>query len=110
VTDERLRDEKIRSVNRQDVSLEYVDPGEERGLLEQAWAGGVVLDYVPVTSKEDLGESEVLRRVVLFTARGLCVARGLDPVRRSIPRPFRDIASSWTSSTVGESTETGAAC
>jgi hypothetical protein len=79
MTDERLRDEKIRSVNRQDVSLEYVDPGEARGLLEQAWAGGVVLDYVPVTSEEDLSESEVLRRVVLFTARGLCVARGLDP-------------------------------
>ena len=28
----------------------YVDPGEARGLLEQAWAGSVVLDYVPVTS------------------------------------------------------------
>ena len=39
----------------------------------------MVLDYVPLTSEEDLGESEVLRRVVLFTARGLCVARGLDP-------------------------------
>jgi hypothetical protein len=48
-------------------------------LLEQAWAGGVVLDYVPVTSEEDLGDGETLRRVVLFTARGLCVARGLDP-------------------------------
>jgi hypothetical protein len=59
--------------------LEFLDPGEAPGLLEQAWAGGVVLDYVPLTSEEDLGESEVLRRVVLFTARGLCVARGLDP-------------------------------
>jgi hypothetical protein len=59
--------------------LEYLDPGEARGLLEQAWAGGVVLDYVPVTSEEDLGDGEILRRVALFTARGLCVARGLDP-------------------------------
>ena len=56
-----------------------MDPGEARSLLEQAWAGGVVLDYVPVTSDEDLGDGEVLRRVVLFTARGLCVVRGLDP-------------------------------
>jgi hypothetical protein len=59
--------------------LEYIDPGEARGLLEQAWAGGVVLDYVPLISEEDLGDGEVLRRVVLFTARGLCVARGVDP-------------------------------
>jgi hypothetical protein len=59
--------------------LEFLDPGEARGYLEQASAGGVVLDYVPLTSEEDLGDSEVLRRVVLFTARGLCVARGLDP-------------------------------
>jgi hypothetical protein len=59
--------------------LEYVDPGEARGLLEEAWAGGVVLDYVPVISEEDLGDVEILRRVVLFTARGLCVVRGLDP-------------------------------
>ena len=61
------------------IPLEFVDPGEARSLLEQAWAGGVVLDYVPVTSEEDLGDGEVLRRVVLFTARGLCVVRGLDP-------------------------------
>lgn len=59
--------------------MEYVDPGEARGLLEQAWAGGVVLDYVPVISEEDLGDGEILRRVVLFTAQGLCVVRGLDP-------------------------------
>jgi hypothetical protein len=59
--------------------LEFLDPGEARDLLEQAWAGGVVLDYVPVRSQEDLGDGEVLRRVVLFTARGLCVVRGLDP-------------------------------
>jgi hypothetical protein len=89
--------------------LEYVDPGEARGLLEQAWAGGVVLDYVPVISEEDLGDGEILRRVVLFTAQGLCVARGLDRVQRSIPHPFRVIASPWTSSTVGGSTERGAA-
>jgi hypothetical protein len=60
-------------------SLEFVDPGEARSLLEQARAGGVVLDYVPVTSDEDLGDGEVLRRIVLFTARGLCVAYGLNP-------------------------------
>ena len=60
-------------------NLEFVDPGEARSLLEQAWGGGMVLDYVPVTSEEDLGDGEVLRRVVLFTARGLCVVRGLDP-------------------------------
>ena len=59
--------------------MEFVDPCEAGGLVEQAWAGGVVLDYVPVTSEEDLGDGEVLRRVVLFTARGLCVVRGLDP-------------------------------
>jgi hypothetical protein len=59
--------------------LEYLDPGDARGLLEQAWAGGVVLDYIPVTSEEDLGDGVTLRRVVLFTARGICVVRGLDP-------------------------------
>jgi hypothetical protein len=32
-----------------------------------------------VTSDEDLGDGEILRRVALFTARGLCVVRGLDP-------------------------------
>ena len=59
--------------------MECLDPGEARGLLEQAWAGGVVLDYVPVASEEDLGDGKILRRVALFTARGLCVVRGLDP-------------------------------
>jgi hypothetical protein len=62
-----------------DVSLEFVDPGDARGLLKQARAGGVVLDYVPVTCDEDLGDGEILRRVAHFTARGLCVVRGLDP-------------------------------
>jgi hypothetical protein len=50
-----------RSGNGQDLSLEFADPGEARGLLEQAWAGGVVLDYVPVISDEDLGDGEILR-------------------------------------------------
>jgi hypothetical protein len=59
--------------------LEFLDPGEARGLLEQAWAGGVVLDYVRVRSEEDLDDGKSLRRVVLFTARGLSVVRGLDP-------------------------------
>jgi hypothetical protein len=59
--------------------LEFVDPGEDRDLLLRARAGGVVLDYAIVTSDEDLGDSEILRRVVLFTARGLCVVRRLSP-------------------------------
>jgi hypothetical protein len=57
--------------------LEFVDPGDARGLLVQAWTGGVVLDYAIVASEEDLGDIEILRRVVLFTAQGLCVVRGL---------------------------------
>jgi hypothetical protein len=56
-----------------------MDPGDARGLLVQARAGGVVLDYAIVASEEDLGDIEILRRVVLFTARGLCVVRGLPP-------------------------------
>jgi hypothetical protein len=59
--------------------LEFVDPGENRDLLLRARAGGVVLDYAIVASDEDLGDSEILRRVVLFTARGLCVVRRLSP-------------------------------
>jgi hypothetical protein len=58
--------------------LEFLDPAR-RGLLEQASAGGVVLDYVIMSSEEDLGDSEILRRVVLFAARGLCVVGRLDP-------------------------------
>ena len=83
--------------------MEFLDPGEARGLLEQAWAGGVVLDYVPVTSEEDLGDGEILRRVALFTARGLCVVRGLDPGPEIDPSSIRAIASLWTSFTGGGS-------
>lgn len=57
--------------------MEFVDPGDARGLLIEAWAGGVVLDYVIVACDEDPGDGETLRRVVLFTARGLCAVRGL---------------------------------
>ena len=59
--------------------MEFVDPGENRDLLLRARASGVVLDYSIVASDEDLGDSEILRRVVLFTARGLCVVRRLSP-------------------------------
>ncbi len=59
--------------------MEFVDPGEDRDLLLRARAVGVVLDYAIVTSDEDLGDSEILRRVVLFTARGLCVVRRRSP-------------------------------
>jgi hypothetical protein len=60
-------------------SLEFVDPGEARSLLEQARAGGRGSPLRSCGSDEDLGNGEVLRRVVLFTARGLCVVHGLDP-------------------------------
>lgn len=89
--------------------MEFVDPGgAARDLLVRARGGGIVLDYAIVSSEEDLGDSEVLRRAVVFTVRGFCQVRGL--TWDSEIDPSRVSHSLWTISTVGHSIEEGVAC